>query len=44
MDGASSGDNASDSLGREGNVAQQHSSMNGEVVYTLYVHSVNGSQ
>ena len=41
MDGASSRDNASDSLGCEGDVAQQHSSMNGEVVHTLHMHTIN---
>ena len=39
MNGASSGDNAGDSLGCEGDVAKQHSSMDGEVVNTLFTHT-----
>ena len=41
MDGPSSGDNASHSLGRQGNVAQQYSSMDCEVVHSL--HNTAGS-
>ena len=35
MDGASSGDDAGDAVGRQGDVPQQHASMDGEVVHAL---------
>ena len=35
MDGASAGDDAGDAIGRQGDVPQQHASMDGEVVHAL---------
>ena len=40
MDGASSGDDAGDAVGRQGDVPQQHASMDCEVVHALQPRSL----
>ena len=44
MDGASSGDNAGDPLSCQWDVAQQHTSMDGEVVHTLQHSALSAGQ
>lgn len=44
VDGATTADNAGDAVGRQGNVAQQHASMNGPVVNTLAAYMADDSQ